>query len=106
RCCCWGCVLGGCCCPSPTSPTSGVRHELRAGPLLHCPGGDPGLGNPQIPIRPPSPAPLSLPLVANIHMLPLFIWLHHGVLSAENCFCIFYSSTMAEAVTSLVGCTS
>ena len=54
RCCCCGCVLGGSSCPSPTSPTSGVRHELRAGPLLHRPGGDPGLGNPPIPICPPS----------------------------------------------------
>ncbi|XBJ18347.1 hypothetical protein VPH35_009538 [Triticum aestivum] len=30
RCCCCGCVLGGSSCPSPTSPTFGVHHELRA----------------------------------------------------------------------------
>ncbi|XBJ12748.1 hypothetical protein VPH35_017211 [Triticum aestivum] len=54
RCCCCGCVLGGSSCPSPTSPTSGVRHELRVGPLLHRLGGDPGLTNPPIPVHPPS----------------------------------------------------
>ncbi|KAF7084041.1 hypothetical protein CFC21_087738 [Triticum aestivum] len=46
----------------------------------------------------PSLVPLSLPLVANFGMLPLFIWLRCGVLSAENCFCIFYSSTVWSSI--------
>ncbi|XBI57645.1 hypothetical protein VPH35_039000 [Triticum aestivum] len=72
---------------SPQDPFYIVREEIQGSVTPPSPSA-----------LPPSLVPLSLPLVANFGMLPLFIWLRRGVLSAENCFCIFYSSTIWSSI--------